>query len=185
MAAGVPRRGTGPGLRFVDLPSETLDLLWEFVHDRASGLAAFLCTHSSFGRIELDVATDLALATRVCEFSNGQVVYAQDAGVEGDAVYVVYGGSVVLESRTPCKRKLALGRVGLGGVLGGGAMVAGLPHAMSAIADGSVVCLEIDRGVYAYLQATKPRVARAIARAVVTTQSWQLSTLFERVSGRA
>lgn len=177
------RGGILSGLRFVELEPEARGRVWRFVHTRAVELSEFLRDRARLGELDLDAGLDLALTTRVVEFSAGTWIYRQ--GAEDPAqcsAFVVYNGRVGLVASSRAGREVFLGRAEAGEIFGGLPLVSQLPQPESAVAEQNVVLLEIDSAAWGYLARMKPETAAQLARALVARQVTHLEGLIERCS---
>lgn len=170
------------GLAFVDLPDAAVDRLWDVVLECGKSLARFLYARSSLRDFGVEEAMGLAQISRIRDLPAGGFLYHQDSSAPGeDSVFLVFSGSVVLQTRVRGAREIVFGRAVPGEICGGLPLFADVPHAESAVADGDVRLLEIDRDAWAYLRSTKPWLAHRLALAVTRTTARRLHDVFTRV----
>ncbi len=170
------------GISFIDPDKTEQRRLREFVHKRAAELADFLIERTALSGLSLDEALDLALFTRLAEFSPRQLIYKQDAtDTAVGSSFIVYDGAVVLKASGSTGRPVTVGRIGVGGLFGGLSVLAEVPHVTSAYAEAASILLEIDSYTFHYLQDAKPRVARRFEAALISAKVTHLRALVERL----
>jgi hypothetical protein len=167
------------GIRFLDIPEEALERVWDLVHQRSKALAHWLLQQHEFADLNLRDVVDLAHVTRMREIRAGGLLYRQ--GVRDDSAFVVTCGEVVFERRTPRDRKLMVGRARPGQLLGGLGVVANCLPNETAVADSDVSLLEISRGAFENLQLTSPALAFQVASLVMQSHLRRLDSALGRL----
>jgi CRP-like cAMP-binding protein len=155
------------GIEFRNSPVELVEALWDVVLDAAKQLARFLMTGPDLRHLSLEDAMGLAQVTRFLDVTAGHSLYRQDTSSPGDdSIFILSRGSVVLQLRVRDAIETPIERLGPGQVFGGLPMLAGLPHAESAIVDTDSRLFEIDRKSFTFLRMAKPWLAHHLAHAV-------------------
>ncbi len=166
-------RGMVAGLMFRDVDSVVALRLREFVLDSALETAAFMLDATVLDGLDIDDAVDAALLTRAADYPMGGRIYEQGAlRTRGDSFFIVQRGAVVQEVGEPGQGRLIVSRIGVGGVFAGLPLLAGAPHAESAIAETELSLLEIDPFSFAALEQTRPRVSRGMIRAALRQRAF-------------
>lgn len=179
------QRDTGAGqltgICFTDLDKQAEHRLWHFVHTRAAEIAGFLTERTALSDLSVDEGLDLALFTRLADFSPRQRIYKQEAAAESS--FIIYEGAVVLKGYRSKGRPVTVRRIGVGDLFGGFPVMAGVPHVTSAYAETASILLEIDSFAFRYLQDAKPWVARHLQRALIGAEAENLRALIEHLGG--
>jgi hypothetical protein len=166
------------GVRFLEVPEEPLELLQDLVHQRSKSLSRWFSQQPDLPGLGAQDALELAQVTRLREARSGGLLYRQ--GIPEDSIFVVTRGEIVFEFRTPRHRKLIVGRVGPGQLLGGLGLVANALPGETAIVDRDVSLLEISRGAFENLQMASPALAFQLASLVVSGQLRRMETALGR-----
>ncbi len=171
---------TFTGIAFVEPPPDAIDRISDVLLEQGKVLARFLFGRSDLSRLGIDEAMGLAHASRFRTLAPGAWVYGQDAETE-DSIYVVHSGEVLLQVRVRDAIETPIARLGPGSLFGGMSLIAGIPNAESAVAEGEVRLLEIARDAFLYLSATRPWLAQRLAEAVTRSYARRLQLLLQRV----
>lgn len=161
-------RGMVAGLIFKHIDAVLARRLREFVLESALGIARFLLDATALEGLDIDDAVDAALLTRAADYPVGGRIYKQGGlRTRGDSFFIIERGAVVQEVKAPGRGRFVVSRIGVGGVFAGLPLLAGAPHAESAIAETELSLLEIDPFSFATLEQTRPRVSRGMLRAAL------------------
>lgn len=170
------------GVRFLDIPDETLDLLWDVVHEQAKSLTRWLSQQRELAGLSLGDALDLAHLTRLREFRAGGSIYRQGVQASGeDSIFVVMRGEIVLETRTPAHRKFVVGHVRPGQLFGGMGIVANALPSETALVDRDSSLLEVSRGTFENLKQASPALAFQIASLATRSHLLRLESALGRL----
>ena len=116
-----------------------------------------------FSRLSDEQRKEIAAATGIRTFGNGEVIVRQDA--PGESMFIVCAGSVavVLE---PGGREVA--RIKKGGYFGEMSLLNGEPRSASVLARGDAAVLELDASIFRKLAAADPKTIEEIGVAAMT-----------------
>lgn len=170
------------GIRFLEIPGEILDQLWDVVHERAKRLTHWLSQQPELAALSLSDALDLAHLTRLRDVGAGAYVYRQ--GVQpsgGDSIFVVASGEVVLERRTERQRRFVLGSARTGQVFGGTGLLANVAPGETAVVERDASLLEVSKGAFENLKHASPELAFRIASLVARSHLLRLESALARL----
>jgi len=164
------------GIEFEHPTDAQLDLIWNEVLDAGKKLARFLFEHTSLQELGLEEAMGLAQVTRFRSLSAGDLIYRQGTSSSGsDSIFVIAEGSVTLQVRVRDAIERPLAQLGVGELFGGLPLLADLPHAESAVANGNVRLLEIDAAAYRHLRSMKPWLGHRLGVALLRVHAQRMS----------
>ena len=170
------------GLAFLDPPDEAVDRLWDTVLEAGKHFARFIHTRSEIRSVGLEGAMALAQVSRFRQVPAGQALYRQGPAQPGErSIFLLDEGAVSLQVRVRGAREASLERLGGGALFGGLALVAGVDHPESALADTASRVLEIDERAFLYLARSRPWLAQRLSQAVTCSYARRLHAVLERV----
>ena len=169
------------GVRLLDVPDASLELIWDLVHTQSKSLTRWLAQQPTFEGLGFQSLVDLAHVTRLREARAGQLLYRH--GVLDDSIFIVTRGEVAFEQRTPHHYKLSVGLAGPGQVVGGAGVVADLVPRETAIVSRDVSLLEISRGAFENLQETNRGLAFRLVSIVLHSHLRRIEDALHRVVG--
>jgi CRP-like cAMP-binding protein len=108
----------------------------------------------------------LASVVRERVFGNAQALQSQGEVARDEGVLFIASGRVRCEVRDADGRSLGLGTLGPGDHLGGMRLFASTPSPVSAIAEGEVTTLLLDRAAFERLRTQKPQTAMKLLFAI-------------------
>ena len=169
------------GIVFDEPDERAYGLLWDLVLERSKQVARFFHARSDFSQLGMEGAVGLSQITRERRVPAGHTLYRQDT-LENprDSIFLVQSGEVTLQVRVGDAFEITAGRLGPGRVFGGFPLIAGVPHAESALATRDSVLFEIDGGSYRYLRAAKPWLAQQLADVVTRSHARRVYDLLAR-----
>jgi len=182
------------GLRFLEVPGETRDQLWDLAHEQAKSLTRWLSQQPGFAELDLSDTLDVVHVTRLRDVRAGGRLYRQSTRPRAggllrrhciqaygeDSIFVLARGEVVLEMRTPLEQTLVLARVRTGEVLGGIALAANMLPGETAIVEQDASLLEISRGAFENLKQVSPALAFRLASFAMRSHLLRLESAFGR-----
>jgi CRP-like cAMP-binding protein len=183
------------GLRFLEIPGETRDELWDLAHEQAKSLTRWLSQQPAFAELDLRDTLDLVHVTRLRDVKAGGRLYRQSTQPRAggllrrpcsqaygeDSIFVLARGEVVLETRTPLEQTLVLARARAGEVLGGIALAANMLPGETAIVEQDASLLEISRGAFENLKQASPALAFQIASIATRSHLLRLESVLSRL----
>lgn len=173
------------GLSFDDPDDRQLDRIWDIVLDGGKYLARFLCEKTEVHELGLDEAMSLSQMTRYKDVPCGHTLYRQDTDEPGcDSIFLVIEGVVTLQVRVRDSREVEFARLESGQFFGGLPILAGVPHAESAVAASDVRLLEIDRHAFQYIRTARPWLGYRLGSAMLRISTQRLRQIVARVRDR-
>ncbi len=170
------------GLSFGDPNEEQLDFIWDIVLDAGKYLARFLCERTELHELGLEDAMSLSQMTRYKDVPCGHSLYRQGNEDEGsDSIFLVIDGTVSLTVRARGSREVDFARLETGEFFGGLPVLAGVPHAESAVAATDVRLLEIDRHAFQYIRTARPWLGYRLGSAMLRLSAQRMTGILERV----
>jgi hypothetical protein len=170
------------GVRFLDVPADALEQIWDLVHQESKALTRWLREQSELSQLDLQDVMDLAHATRLRDVRVGEVLYRQ--GVGRDSIFFVMRGEIVCERRSPRQRVLGSARMGPGRLLGGMGAVTCAPPGETAIAARDTRLLEISQGAFENLQHASPMLAFQLGSLAMRSHLRRLEEELGRLGGK-
>lgn len=171
------------GVAFVRPPDEAVDRLWDAVLEVGKHFARFIHFRSEIRAIGLEGAMALAQVSRFRHVAAGQAIYRQGPARPGErSIYLVDRGAVTLQVRVRGAREATVERLGTGALFGGLALVAGVDHGESALAETPTRILEIDERAFLYLARSRPWLAQRLSQAVTSAYARRVHELLQRTS---
>ncbi len=170
------------GLAFQRVPTAALATLSQFVGQRCLQLAGFLRAQEALRELAPEELAWLTRALRFRHVMAGESIYLQDgAAPEGDALFVLADGSVILEGHAARGEAVTVARLRPGALFGGLPLLGSVPHAESARARSDCLLLALQRDAFEHVKAERPRLARALSRAATRAYTERLQQLLKRV----
>ncbi len=164
------------GVHFEQPSYEQLEVVWDQVLDSGKRLARFLYERTALHELGLEEAMGLAQVTRFRSLRAGDLIYRQGTSGHGnDSIFLIAEGHVTLQVRIRDAIERPLVQLGVGDLFGGLPLLADLPHAESAVADGSVRLLEIDAAAYRHLRSMKPWLGHRLGVALLRVHAQRMS----------
>ncbi|MEZ4216813.1 MAG: cyclic nucleotide-binding domain-containing protein [Myxococcota bacterium] len=171
------------GVAFDGIEPETYDRLWEAVVHGGHVLARFLLECCDLPELALEDAIGLAQVTRRRSVPVGRAIYRQgDADAGTHSFFLVWSGEVALTLRIRNAIERETARLQRGGAFGGLPLVAGAPHAESAIAATDCELLEIDAGSFAYLRTARPWLGLRMGQVLLRTNAQRLLRVLDEAT---
>ncbi|MCP4035692.1 MAG: cyclic nucleotide-binding domain-containing protein [bacterium] len=170
------------GLSFGTPNEGQLDRIWDIVLDSGKYLARFLCEKTELHELGLEDAMSLSQMTRYKDIPCGHTLYRQDTDEPGrDSIFLVIEGAVTLQVRVGESREVEFARLESGQFFGGLPILAGVPHAESAVAATDVRLLEIDRQSFQYIRTARPWLGYRLGSAMLRISTQRLRQIVVRV----
>ncbi len=170
------------GLSFCEPDGLQLDLIWDIVLDSGKYLARFLCEKTELHELGLEDAMSLSQMTRYKDVPCGHTLYRQGEDSDGcDSIFLVIEGAVSLTVRARGSRDVDIARLESGEFFGGLPILAGIPHADSAVAATDVRLLEIDSHAFQYIRTAKPWLGYRLGSAMLRLSAQRMGAIVERV----
>jgi hypothetical protein len=164
------------GIEFEQPTDAQRDVIWDQVLDAGKRLARFLYERTSLQELGLEEAMGLAQVTRYRTLNTGDLIYRQGTAAAGnDSIFVIAEGEVMLQVRIRDAIERPLVQLGVGDLFGGLPLLADLPHAESAVANGPVQLLEIDAAAYRHLRSMKPWLGHRLGVALLRVHAQRMS----------
>ena len=157
---------------------ENLEVIWNLVLDAGKKLARFLYERTALRELGLEEAMGLAQVTRMRSMQAGDLIYRQGTrGTANDSIFLITEGSVTLQIRIRDAIEQPLCQIGVGELFGGLPLLADLPHAESAVANGPLRLLEVDGAAYRHLRTMKPWLGHRLGVALLRVHAQRMSQI--------
>jgi CRP-like cAMP-binding protein len=152
------------------------------VRQRSLQLTGFLRAQDALRELAAGELAWLAGTLRFRRVAAGESIYLQDgAEPDGDALFVLADGAVVLEGRAASGEAVPVATLRAGALFGGLPLLGSVPHAESARAQRDCLLLALQRDAFGYVKALRPRLARGLSRAAMRAYTERLQQLLGRV----
>jgi len=170
------------GFTFDHPDEQQLDRLWDIVLDSGKYLGRFLCEKTELHELGLEDAMSLSQMTRYKDVPCGHTLYRQDTDEPGcDSIFLVIEGTVNLQVRVRGSREVDFARLESGQFFGGLPILAGVPHAESAVTTRDTRLLEIDRHAFQYIRTARPWLGYRLGAAMLRISTQRMSQIIARV----